>query len=182
MLNPVWFNYFCVQFFILIISWTIGYFFYERFNDENINPANKIVLVTGCDTGFGNHLAFKLDQFGFHVFAGVLFPDGDGAQDLKSKCSKRLRIVKMDVTSVDDVKDVVEQMKQTRMPLWAIVNNAGIGISVPFDWGNDLDVYQKTFNVNIFGVIRVTKNCLPLLRQSKGRIVNVASMVDYLIN
>ncbi|OTF78840.1 D-beta-hydroxybutyrate dehydrogenase, mitochondrial-like protein, partial [Euroglyphus maynei] len=81
----------------------------------------------------------------------------------------------MDVTKPNEVDNVIEQIKQTGMPLWALVNNAGIAISVPFDWGNDIDVYQKLFDVNIFGVIRVTKSCITLLRQSKGRIINVAS-------
>ncbi|OTF73574.1 hypothetical protein BLA29_010652, partial [Euroglyphus maynei] len=55
---------------------------------ETINPMNKIVLITGCDTGFGNRLALKLDRLGFHVFAGVLNIDGDGVQQLREKCSK----------------------------------------------------------------------------------------------
>ncbi|OTF80373.1 hypothetical protein BLA29_011629, partial [Euroglyphus maynei] len=176
LLNPILFNHFCILCFLSVISWTMAYYFFEMFNQETIVPSGKIVLVTGCDTGFGNRTAFRLDQLGFHVYAGVLFPDGDGARQLREKCSQRLKILKMDVTKQDDVKMVVEQIKQTGMPLWAIVNNAGIGMSVPFDWGNDVDVYEKTFNVNVFGLVRVTKYCMPLLRKSNGRIINVASV------
>ena len=154
----------------------MAYYFYEMLNQETINPSGKIVLVTGCDTGFGNQIAYRLDQLGFHVYAGVLFPDGDGAKQLQQKCSKRLKILKMDVTKPEEVKNVVEQIKQSRKPLWALVNNAGVGVSVPFDWGNDVDIHQKVFDVNVFGLIRVTKYCMPLLRQSNGRIVNLASL------
>ena len=160
----------------------MAYYFYEMLNQETIDPSGKIVLVTGCDSGFGNQIAYRLDQLGFHVYAGVLFPDDDGAQQLRQKCSKRLRILKMDVTKQEEVDNVVEQIKQSGMPLWALVNNAGVAILVPFDWGNDIDVYRKVFDVNIFGVVRVTKSCISLLRQSNGRIVNVASLAGMSFN
>lgn len=63
-INPALFNQFCVICFLLIISWTLGYYFYEKFNQENVDPAGKIVLITGCDTGFGNSVAQVLDKFG----------------------------------------------------------------------------------------------------------------------
>ncbi|XP_046913112.2 short-chain dehydrogenase/reductase family 9C member 7 isoform X1 [Dermatophagoides farinae] len=176
LLNPGWFNHFCIICFLSVIAWTMAYYFYEMLNQETIDPSGKIVLVTGCDTGFGNRTAYRLDQLGFHVYAGVLFPDGDGAKQLQQKCSKRLKILKMDVTKPEEVKNVVEQIKQSGKPLWALVNNAGVGVSVPFDWGNDVDIHQKVFDVNVFGLIRVTKYCMPLLRQSNGRIVNLASL------
>nr|XP_027196958.1 estradiol 17-beta-dehydrogenase 2-like [Dermatophagoides pteronyssinus] len=174
--NPIWFNYFCILVGISIISWTIAYYLFEIFNQKLIDPTGKIVLITGCDTGFGNRLAYRLDQIGFYVYAGVLFPDGDGTKQLQQKCSNRLKTIRMDVTKPDEVKMVIEQIKQSNKPLWALVNNAGIGISVPFDWGNDVDVYQKVFDVNVFGLVRVTKYCMPLLRKSNGRIINVASL------
>ncbi|KAH7644110.1 d-beta-hydroxybutyrate dehydrogenase [Dermatophagoides farinae] len=176
LMKPEWLNQFCIICFLLIISWTIGYYFYDLFEQKTIDSMmNKIILITGCDTGFGNRLAYRLDRMGFHVYAGVLFPLGDDVQQLQQKCSNRLKIMRMDVTKPEEVNNVVEQIKQSGMPLWALVNNAGIGISVPFDWGNDIDVYRKVFDVNIFGVVRVTKSCMPLLRRSRGRIINVAS-------
>lgn len=113
---------------------------------------------------------------GYHVYAGVLSPEGQGAKDLRDKCSKRLHVLKMDVTKAEDVQNVVTQIRKSKMHLWAVVNNAGIALGCPFDWGNDVDEYRKTFDVNVLGVVRVTKNCIPLLRESKGRIVNIASV------
>lgn len=82
----------------------------------------------------------------------------------------------MDVTDPTEVNQVIEQIKQNKIPLWAVVNNAGIGIEAPLEWGRDIEAFEKTFNVNLFGVVRVAKSCLPLLRQSKGRVINVASV------
>lgn len=69
---------------------------------------NNAVLITGCDTGFGNLLARKLDKTGFKVFACCLFENGQGARDLLSDCSDRLTIVKLDVTSDEDAERAYE--------------------------------------------------------------------------
>ena len=83
----------------------------------------------------------------------------------------------MDVTKQEDVERVVEEIRSNDKPLWAVVNNAGIGFGVFTDWGKDVDEYRRLMDVNLFGVIRVTKNCLPLLKEAgTGRIVNVASV------
>ncbi len=64
--------------------------------------------------------------------------------------------------------------------LWAIVNNAGVlwGFEVEL---TDLEYFKETMEVNGFGPIRVTKAFLPLLRQSRGRIVNITSMGSKLL-
>lgn len=110
------------------------------------------------------------------MFAGVLVPEGKGANDLREECSKRMHVLKMDVTRPEDVESVVKDIKKSKLSLWAVVNNAGIAIGCPFDWGKDVDVYRKTFEVNVFGLVRVTKNLIPLLRKSKGRVINIASV------
>lgn len=71
------------------------------------------MLITGCDTGFGNLLARKLDRDGFKVFACCLFPDGDGAKQLKADCSSQLQIVKLDVTSDADVDEAYVQVERS---------------------------------------------------------------------
>lgn len=110
------------------------------------------------------------------MVAGVFNPEGDGAKRLANRCSKRLKITKMDVTKSEDVERVMGEIRSTGKPLWAVVNNAGIGFGAFFDWGNDIDLYKRLFDVNLFGVIRVAKAAVPLLRVSSGRIVNVASV------
>lgn len=66
--------------------------------------------------------------------------------------------------------------------LWAVVNNAGVlHIAAPLEWQTK-EHFEKTLNVNLYGAIMITKAFLPLLRESKGRLVNmssVASMVAF---
>lgn len=77
-----------------------------------INTLNHAVLVTGCDTGFGNLLARKLDKAGFKVIACCLFPEGSGAKQLKAESSSKLTIVKLDVTSDKDVNAAYAEVEK----------------------------------------------------------------------
>jgi NAD(P)-dependent dehydrogenase (short-subunit alcohol dehydrogenase family) len=65
--------------------------------------------------------------------------------------------------------------------LWAVVNNAGVSWTGEVEW-TDLRTYEKIYSVNVFGTIRMTKSFLPLIRESRGRVVNVASMAGELRN
>ncbi|XP_055936463.1 dehydrogenase/reductase SDR family member 9-like [Argiope bruennichi] len=144
---------------------------------NKVLPHGRAVFVTGCDSGFGNALAKRLDSKGFHVFATCLFPTGPGATELKASCSNRLHVLYMDVTKDESVEKALEYVKAYlgSSELWAIVNNAGIfkGFSMEM---STLDDFKDVFDVNLMGVVRVTKAFLPLLKKSKGRIVNVTSL------
>ena len=59
--------------------------------------------------------------------------------------------------------------------MWSVINNAGIVIPGPLDW-QSLDQMKKIADVNLWGLIDVTKMFLPLLKKSGGRLVNVASI------
>lgn len=60
--------------------------------------------------------------------------------------------------------------------LWAVVNNAGVGLpSGPTDWLT-IEDYKHMLAVNLCGVIDVTLSVLPLIKKAKGRVVNVASV------
>ncbi|XP_019622983.1 PREDICTED: retinol dehydrogenase 16-like [Branchiostoma belcheri] len=137
---------------------------------------DKTVLITGCDTGFGNLLARRLDQLGLRVFAGCLTEAG--VAELRQDCSERLQPIQMDVTKTDSVQDAFRVVKQAvgSKGLWGLVNNAGIlgVITGTMEWAT-LEDYQAVLNVNLLGMIDVTKTFLPLLKKSRGRIVNVAS-------
>ncbi|XP_078579917.1 retinol dehydrogenase 16-like [Branchiostoma floridae x Branchiostoma japonicum] len=137
---------------------------------------DKTVLITGCDTGFGNLLAKRLDQLGLRVFASCLTEAG--VAELRQSCSERLQPIRMDVSSSDSVQDAFRVVKEAvgSKDLWGLVNNAGImGVmGGTMEWATKED-YQAVLNVNLLGMIDVTKTFLPLLKKSRGRVVNVAS-------
>lgn len=59
--------------------------------------------------------------------------------------------------------------------LWGLVNNAGVWYAAEVEMTPDL-VWQKTIDINLMGMIRITKAFLPLIRKAKGRIVNMSSI------
>lgn len=141
----------------------------------------KAVLVTGSDSGFGHQLALHLDRIGFRVFAGCLRADneGEGAERLRKLGSDKLHVLQLDVTKQEQLQDArkqVQALMQKGEVLWGLVNNAGIGCLGLTEWPT-IAKYKQTADVNIFGMVAATQTFLPLIKQSKGRIVNVGSMV-----
>ncbi|XP_048402400.1 11-beta-hydroxysteroid dehydrogenase type 2-like isoform X1 [Stegostoma tigrinum] len=142
-----------------------------------LSPKGKTVLITGCDSGFGHTLAKRLHSLGFRVFALVLQEESDGAQELKSICSDRLTVIEMDVTNHAVIQEVQKEVaKQLNgRGLFALVNNAGIIIHIGDAEIIPTDAYKRCMEVNFLGTVQVTKAFLPLIRQAKGRIVNISS-------
>ncbi|XP_075447568.1 retinol dehydrogenase 7-like [Ascaphus truei] len=139
------------------------------------NLSDKYVLITGCDSGFGNLLAKQLDQRGLRVLAACLTERG--AEDLKKETSSRLQTVILDVTDSQSVSSAAKWVTSTvgDAGLWGLVNNAGFAIGLaPNEWQMKED-FIKLLNVNLLGMIDVTLNLLHLIRKAQGRIVNVSS-------
>src|SRR2546421_10373932 len=72
----------------------------------------KAVFITGCDSGFGNATALALNECGFHVFAGCLFPDKEGGRHLRIRATnpKRLHVIQIDVSNDLTVKMAYEEV------------------------------------------------------------------------
>ncbi|XP_015790273.1 retinol dehydrogenase 7 [Tetranychus urticae] len=158
------------------ISWQISKVIRNWCQLTFVSPINKAVLITGCDSGFGQMAAKALDTYGFHVFAGCLQPKGLGAQKLYKTTSNRLRILSLDITREDDIDAAIKEIEESDLTLWAVINNAGIVDYGAIEWDNNANRIRKVMDVNLFGAIRVISACLPLIRRSKGRIVNVSSV------
>ena len=66
------------------------------------NVESRYVLITGCDSGFGNGLAKRLDTLGCHVLATCLTKSGE--TELRKACSQRLHTIHMDVSNSESVR------------------------------------------------------------------------------
>ncbi|XP_074957937.1 11-beta-hydroxysteroid dehydrogenase type 2 isoform X2 [Phalacrocorax aristotelis] len=139
--------------------------------------ASRAVLVTGCDSGFGQATAQHLDAMGFRVFASVLDPQGPGAQELRRSCSPSLTLLQMDLTKPEDIKHVLQhiQAHTNSTGLWGLVNNAGFNDTIADAELSPLGKFRTCMEVNFFGSLELTKGLLPLLRSAGGRIVTVSS-------
>ncbi|XP_078057185.1 retinol dehydrogenase 5 [Mustelus asterias] len=157
--------------FLLAVGWLL------RDRQKIRNVRDKYVFITGCDTGFGNLLAKRLDRQGFRVLAGCLTQKG--ADTLQRGDSTKLKAVLLDVTDSSSIKKTADwvQAEVGEKGLWGLVNNAGRAIPIgPTEWMT-MEDYFKVLNVNLIGLMEVTLTFLPLVKKARGRVVNVASVM-----
>ncbi|MDX2417244.1 MAG: SDR family oxidoreductase [Xanthomonadales bacterium] len=133
--------------------------------------AQKAILVTGASTGLGRMVAETLASKGYFVYAGARKD-----QDLKALDSiENIQSIKLDVTIQSEIDAAVQTVSNENRGLYAIINNAGVGLMAPLIEleENDLDFI---FDVNVYGPYRITKAFAPLLIESKGRVINIGSI------
>lgn len=142
----------------------------------------RIALVTGANKGIGREISRQLASKGVYVLMGAR-DRGRGEQAAYELHSEGLPVewVHMDVASDDSVEWARQEVEARHGRIDILVNNAGIAI----DWFSPVELsatdLQKTFDTNVFGVFRVTKAMIPLLKKSKhGRIVNISSTLGSL--
>jgi NAD(P)-dependent dehydrogenase (short-subunit alcohol dehydrogenase family) len=149
-------------------------------DNPNLKPMNteKAILITGTSSGIGRSCALHMDQLGYRVFAGVRKKeDGD---HLLNETSERLQPVLLDVTDQNSIQLAVELIgKETDGKLFGLINNAGIGRGGALE-ATPLEEIQKLMDVNVIGLMAVTKACIPMIRKAKGRIINIGSTANYL--
>ncbi|KAH8025635.1 hypothetical protein HPB51_010719 [Rhipicephalus microplus] len=160
----------------LVCFFTLGYFLYSLLPDSGVSATGKAVLITGCDSGFGHRLAVRLDRLGFQVRSYVCSTEctSDACRNLL------LHKTKIDIKSKQALdiyfRQAVDYVRQNLdgNGLWAVVANAGVFGAMELEWWSIAEMKQH-FDINVFGCVRTVQAFLPLLRQSRGRVVLTAS-------
>ncbi|TMW67857.1 hypothetical protein Poli38472_007529 [Pythium oligandrum] len=133
---------------------------------------NKVWLITGCSSGFGQQLAIAARKRGDHVIATAR-----KVETLDELKSLGCDILALDVTAVDAVvNDVVAQAHAIYGRFDILVNNAGFAPVGAVEEASTEEI-QALFDTNVFGLLRVTRAVLPCLREKKsGVVANIGSM------
>eukprot|EP00741_Cyanophora_paradoxa_P014379 tig00000190_g13870.t1 len=136
------------------------------------------VVVTGCSSGIGEATALALDAAGFEVLAGVR-KQAD-ADRLAARGSPRLRPIILDVTNEQHVRELPAKVAAvSKGGRVGVVCNAGITLLGPWETIPTEEIRQ-VFEVNVFGLVAVTKALLPMVRETKGRVVLMGSVAGIL--
>jgi NAD(P)-dependent dehydrogenase (short-subunit alcohol dehydrogenase family) len=133
---------------------------------------SKVALITGGSTGIGRAVALELSQAGAQVVV-----TGRHEQELQRTATQHSGItwVVADVARLADAAATLEEVRRRHRRLDILVNNAGIAPVAPLSEATPEHVRQ-ILDVNVVGLIEVTRHALPLLRQTRGTIVNIASV------
>ena len=79
------------------------------------------------------------------------------------------------ISSEFSLKNVLDFNTLFLVGLWGLVNNAGIAYVMPVEW-TPMSIFKRTADVNLWGMIEMTKTFLPLVKRDQGRVVNIGSM------
>jgi NAD(P)-dependent dehydrogenase (short-subunit alcohol dehydrogenase family) len=139
-------------------------------------------VITGASTGIGAAAALHLADKGWRVFAGVRKPADGEALQAQSK-SGELRPIALDVTDEASVSAAVKEVSLAlgKARLGGLVNNAGIAKMGPLALQPMAD-FKAHFDVNVFGLLRITQALIPLLGSDPrregppGRILTITSV------
>ena len=140
----------------------------------------KSIVVTGVSTGIGKAIAKSLIENGYQVFGSVR--NGVDSKQLKLELNENFIPLIFDVTDekaiIKSAKFVKERLGKRK--LIGLINNAGIALGGPLLL-TDTEVFRKQFEVNVMGVVSVTRAFAELLGATKssknpGRIINISSV------
>ena len=138
-----------------------------------MSRTRPVALVTGASSGIGKAAALALVQAGFEVV---------GTSRNTSKVTPRdgVMFLDLDVASDESASTVVQQVIERFGRIDVLINNAGIGTAGAAE-ESSVAQDQRLFNINVFGVIRMTKAVLPQMRaQGSGRIINISSVYGFI--
>jgi len=138
----------------------------------------QVAVITGCSSGIGYETSILLAKNGFKTYATMRnIEKGDKLKDIAEKENLDLKIIKLDVTDDYSIKNAINEIIQETTRIDILVNNAGNNIAGTVE---DLSIeeFKEQFETNFFGLVRVTKAVLPIMRnQNSGIIVNLSSIV-----
>lgn len=136
----------------------------------------KVILITGCSSGIGHDAAIALSKRGHQVIASCR-----KEEDCEAFKAFNIDAVRIDVDSTESIRTgFAEVLEKTKGRLDVLINNAGFGQVGALE---DLPraVLSSQFETNVFGLIEMTQQVIPIMRKQKsGRIINVSSVLGFI--
>lgn len=142
----------------------------------DIPSPSPVWLVTGASKGIGKDIALAAAASGAHVIAGSRHPDSVTAWSETSDDASQITTTELDVTSEASVHKVIEDIAATHGRLDVVVNNAGYLLYGGVEELTDAEV-RRSFDVNVFGLLNVTRQALKIMRSQRfGHVINMSSI------
>src|ERR671938_621232 len=133
---------------------------------DKINKT-KIAIVTGSSSGIGFETSLLLARNGFFTYATMRnTAKSNKINELNQKERLPVEVLRLDVTDNKSVNEAIEKVANEQGRIDVLVNNAGYALVGPLE---ELSIQElkEQFETNVFGVIRVTKSVLPIMRKQR---------------
>jgi short-subunit dehydrogenase len=131
----------------------------------------KVALVTGASSGIGKATAKQLLDDGLMVYVAAR-----RVEKMKDLEERGATAIKMDITIDEDIQNVVDIIRENHGGVDILINNAGYAIYGAVE-DTTIEDARRQFDVNIFGLARLTQLVLPYMREQRsGKIINMSSM------
>ena len=128
----------------------------------------KTILITGASSGMGRATAIFLAKNGFKVYAGSRTPER-----LMDIASSSIYPIKLDITNMKSIQKEISKIEKIDV----LINNAGYGLVSTIEELDEEQMFNQ-FNVNVFGILRICKAVIPIMRANKsGVIINISSFL-----
>lgn len=132
----------------------------------------KTVLITGTSSGIGKSAVFEFAKNGWNVIA----TQRNHKKETDFISLPNVKLFNLDVTNLDSIIETMTIVQKDFGNIDVIVNNAGFGVDGIFESMSD-EIIQKQFNTNVFGLMRVTREAIKLMRPDGGGIIiQISSM------
>jgi dehydrogenase/reductase SDR family member 7B len=141
-----------------------------------MNYRDKIVWITGASSGIGEALTYSFNSEGSHVIISARREDE--LVRVKKSCQfpDNVTIAVMDITDMETMPKIVEEMIQKHKTIDVLINNSGIS-QRSYIKETPLDIDRKVMEINFFGTINLTKLVLPVMLKNKSGQIAVTSSV-----
>lgn len=143
----------------------------------------KVILITGSSRGIGKLTAIKLAEEGHKVYATMRQPsECEWFEGISNELKGNIALKTLDVTNNDTIQDVVLEIINTEGRIDVAINNAGYALFAPVELAA-IEEIKRQFDVNVYGVLRVTQAVLRHMRQQRsGHIINISSIAGIVSN
>lgn len=137
-----------------------------------------IALITGTTSGIGEATAHKLAEQGYDLILNGRRLDRlqDQAAELIAKYGIKTHSMHLDVRDADAVAQYIDQLPETWQAIDVLVNNAGLAAGLDSIEKGKIDDWDRMIDTNVKGLLYVSKAAIPLLKKTKGTIINVGSI------
>ena len=141
----------------------------------------NVIVITGASYGIGKHLALQFAARG--AWLALAARSADRLDQVSQLCRRRggkSLVIPTDVGEKSQCRNLIARTVAAYGRVDTLINNAGFGLAARFDALDDLALFEKVIQVNFFGSVYCTHYALPYLKESRGRLVAVSSLLGRL--